>query len=98
MADDDDNDNIPTLHDILRPGDGTPARRSEEASETGADDHSEPDNAPLTEAEIEAIAHRVIEQHTEHLQKAITEAIHEAIDTKNRERQSSGDYTDDYQG
>ena len=89
-----DDDNIPTLHDILRPGDGAPARRSEEAPETGSNGDSEHDNAPLTEAEIEAIAHRVIEQHTEHLRQAITQAIHEAIDTKNRERQSGSDDTD----
>lgn len=85
-----DDENIPTLHDVLRPGDGAPARSSGEASNTDR----ERDDALLTEAEIEAIAHRVIEQHTEHLQKAITEAIHEAIDTKNRERQSGGDDTE----
>lgn len=89
MANEDD-DNLPTLHDVLRPGDGAPARRSGEASDASR----ERNDAPLTEAEIEAIAHRVIEQHTEHLQKAITDAIHEAIDTKNRERQSGSDDTD----
>lgn len=93
-----DDDNIPTLHDILRPGDGTPLRRAEEAPETGSDDEKEYDNAPLTEAEIEAIAHRVIEKHTEHLRQAISEAIHEAIDRKNRERQSGGEHGDGYQG
>ncbi len=89
-----DDDNIPTLHDVLRPGDGTPARRSGEASNTDR----ERGDAPLTEAEIEAIAHRVIEQHTEHLQKAITEAIHAAIDAKSRERQSGSDDTDTQRG
>lgn len=78
MASEDDDDNLPILHDVLRPGDGAPARHAGEASDTGR----ERNDSPLTEAEIEAIAHRVIEQHTEHLQKAITEAIHEAIDTK----------------
>lgn len=82
MANEDDDDNIPTLHDILRPGDGAPARRSGEASDTNPDGDRERDDAPLTAAEIEAIAHRVIEQHTEHLHKAITAAIHEAIDAK----------------
>lgn len=93
-----DDDNIPTLHDILRPGDGAPAQRSEDASETGSQGDDEHHNAPLTETEIEAIAHRVIEKHTEHLRQAITEAIHEAIDAKNRERQSDGNDGNDYQG
>ncbi len=91
MANEDEDDNIPTLHDILRPGDGAPARRSGERSSTGSDAAREHDASPLTEAEIEAIAYRVIEQHTEHLHKTITEAIHEAIDAK---KQSGGDDTE----
>lgn len=98
MANADDDNNIPTLHDILRPGDGAPARRSGMASDADSDTESAHDASPLTEAEIEAIAHRVIERHTEHLHKAITEAIQEAIDTKNGERQSGGDGGDGYQG
>ncbi|WP_067562926.1 DUF2486 family protein [Halofilum ochraceum] len=93
-----DDDNIPTLHDILRPGDGAPARRTDETSDTEPETASERSDSPLTEAEIEAIAHRVIEKHTEHLRQAITQAIHEAIDTKNGERQSGGEDGDGYQG
>jgi hypothetical protein len=87
MANEDDDENIPTLHDVLRPGDGAPARRADEPRDA---DRPRTDT-PLTEAEIEAIAHRVIEQHTGQLQQAITEAIQHAINTKNRERQSGGD-------
>ena len=87
---DDDDENIPTLHDVLRPGDGAPARRSGQSPDAGA----EPTASPLTAAEIEAIAQRVIEHHTAELRKAITEAIHEAIDAKSRERQSGGENTD----
>ncbi|GEM_PF-2111481 len=96
MAEEDD-DRIPTLHDILRPGDGAPASRPEGAPETGPGHYGEADNISLTDAEIEAIAHRVIEQHTEHLRKAIIEAVHAAIDAKNRERQSDGNDGDDDQ-
>ncbi|MDZ7788567.1 MAG: hypothetical protein U5K73_10690 [Halofilum sp. (in: g-proteobacteria)] len=94
MASEDDDENIPTLHDVLRPGDGAPSRRSDEPSESGG----ERADSPLTAAEIEAIAHRVIEQHTEHLQEAITRAIHEAIDAKTRQRPSADHDADDDQG
>ena len=86
----DDDENIPILNDVLRPGDGAPASRSGEPSETDGE-HTD---SPLTATEIETIAHRAIEQHTEHLQAAITRAIHHAIDAKNHERQS-GDHDAD---
>ena len=50
-----EDDNIPTLHDVLRPGDGAPARRTDETSDA---DRAH-DDAPLTEAEIETVAAQV---------------------------------------
>lgn len=96
MANEDDDENIPTLHDILRPGDGAPARRSDEPSDVDSETDRERSPSPVTvtETEIEAIAHRVVEKHAENLHKAITEAIRAAIDAKNRERQSGGDDAD----
>jgi len=94
MANEDDDENIPTLHDVLRPGDGGPSRRSGEPSESDG----ERTDSPISAAEIETIAHRIVEQHTEHLQEAITQAIHEAIDAKTRQRPSGGHDGDDDQG
>jgi len=93
-SEDDDDENIPILHDVLRPGVGSTSRRSDEPSHSGA----ERADSPLTAAEIETIAHRVLERHTEHLQEAITQAIHEAIDAKTRQRLSADHDGDDDQG
>lgn len=67
-----DKDEIPVLDDIVRPGTGEAEQRQERTA--GA--------AALTDAEIEAIAARVVERYSEHLEQAITRAIAAALGDK----------------
>lgn len=92
-GDDEDDDDIPILNEVLRPGEGRPARRADESAANERRHES-----PLTDAEIEAIASRVIERHTERMREAVTRAIRQAIDLRNRERQAGGDDTDNNRG
>lgn len=69
-----DKDEIPVLHDIVRPGTGEPDERQERTEGT----------ASLTESEIEAIATRVIERYSEHLEQAVARAIASALQAKGR--------------
>ena len=90
-----DDDDLPVLREVLRPGDGPPAR---------PDDRSAPDDSvsatarqrecPLTDDEIETIAARIVERHTARMQEAIVEAIRQAIDIRNREQAGPNDQSD----
>lgn len=81
MAESDDEDeNIPILEDVLRPGN---ARSGGEARQS-----TDPN---LTEAEIEAIASRVVERHTRRMEEAVNRAIRQAIDMKARMAKKSGE-------
>ena len=75
MAQDDDED-VPLLDDIVRPG--NPAPKDHEGRVT------------LTEEEIEAIAARVVERHTGKIEAAVTRAIEAALDLKARQHRESG--------
>ena len=80
---DDEDDNIPILEDVLRPGDASRAERNKSATGAAAD-HT------LTDAEIEAIAARVIERHTQRMEEAVARAIRQAIDMKARMAKKGG--------
>lgn len=78
---DDQDDEIPLLEDIVRPGSGASPK----------DDQGRP---TLTESEIEAIAARVVERHSARIEQAVARAIRAALDMKARQQQggsSSGD-------
>lgn len=76
-----DDDDIPELHDIVRPGAGASGQRQQGDARTPA----------LTEDEIEAIAARVIERYSEHLEQAIARAIAAALQAKGRPRSQDQD-------
>lgn len=73
---DDEDENIPILEDVLRPGNlargGTNGETRQSIDST------------LTDAEIEAIASRVVERHTQRMEEAVARAIRQAIDMKAR--------------
>lgn len=69
-----DNDDIPELHDIVRAGTGHAGQRQD----------NNPRTAPLTEREIEAIAARVIERYSDHLERAVARAITSALQVNSR--------------
>ena len=71
MADQDDDDDIPTLHDVVRPGNGRPRGGGNPGPGASA--------PPLTEAEIEALAHRVLERHSAEIEQALARAIRSAL-------------------
>ncbi|MEX1082420.1 MAG: hypothetical protein WD382_05355 [Halofilum sp. (in: g-proteobacteria)] len=64
-----DDDGIPLLNDIVRAG------RAPNGTTEG-------EQTRLTEAEIEAIAARVVERHTQEIEEAVARAIHKALDAK----------------
>ena len=80
---DDDEDDIPLLEDILRPGDTPPAapRSTDPRPQTPEPDDRQ-DGPTLTDAEIEAIAHRVVERHTARIEEAVARAIRKALEIK----------------
>jgi len=65
----DDDDDIPLLDDILRPGNGPPKRGNPTSG------------AALSREEIEAIAARVVEEYVPYIEAAIVRAIHSAMET-----------------
>ncbi len=65
MAEQDD-DGIPLLDDIVRAG-------------RAANGATESDKTTLTDAEIEAIAARVVERHTKEIEEAVARAIRKAL-------------------
>lgn len=67
-------DDIPELHDIVRPG----------AEGRGQQQDDRPRTAALTENEIEAIAARVIERYSDQLEQAVARAITAALQVKHR--------------
>lgn len=86
MAESDDEDeNIPILEDVLRPGDASRASAARKAPPATSDPGA------LTEAEIEAIAARVVERHTQRMEEAVARAIRQAIDMKARMAKKSGE-------
>jgi len=81
MADgDDEDDNIPLLEDIVRPGNVEPAK-GQRPSSTGPEKADQGD-MPVTQEEIEAIAARVVERHIDTIEQAVTRAIRTAIRLK----------------
>jgi len=86
MAQQDDND-IPLLDEVVREGNGEPKQlRSDEGGESGSD--ADP---TLSDAEIEAIANRVVERYTRAMQQAVARAIRQALQVKARQQRSSSD-------
>lgn len=74
-------DDIPELHDVVRPG----------AEGRGQQQDDRPRAASLTENEIEAIAARVIERYSDHLEQAVARAISAALEAKSRPQNRSGE-------
>lgn len=66
-------DKIPTLEDVIRPGNGHAANGSTDREQGNT----------LSDAEIEAIAKRVMERYSQALEKSLTRAIKRALDRKN---------------
>ena len=87
----DDEDDIPLLEDILRPGDTPPAapRSTSPPNEVPAS-NDQPAGPTLTDEEIEAIAHRVVERHTARIEEAVARAIRKALEIKAGTSDSSG--------
>lgn len=78
MSTEDDNpDDIPVLRDVVRPGRERPAPDAGTA-EAAAGDSA----ASLSDAEIEAIAQRIVEGYTERLEAAIERGIRRALEIK----------------
>ncbi len=73
-----DEDGIPLLDDIVRTG-----RSAGAASERGS--------GGLSEAEIEAIAARVVERHTKEIEAAVARAIRKALEAKQAGSATGGD-------
>ena len=80
----DDEDDIPLLEDILRPGDTPPAapRSTDTPTEPAAHQDHRPDDPALSDEEIEAIAHRVVERHAARIEEAVARAIRKALEIK----------------
>ena len=73
-----EDDGIPTLRQVVRPG----AERRANAGERRQQPQN-PSNAPaLTDAEIEAIARRVMDRYAEALENTIERAIRKALERK----------------
>lgn len=75
-------DDIPTLTEVVRPGDG----RRTDASEPGTTS-----GPTLSSAEIEAIAARVVERETARIEQAVARAITEALEARAGQRQTGSD-------
>ncbi len=85
--DDKEDDDIPLLEDIVRPGHGDAASaRSGESGSSQQGDRATRDELPLTDAEIEAIAARVVERHIGTIQQAVARAIRAAVRLKHHQR------------
>lgn len=67
-----DDDDVPLLDDIVRPGNPVPKDRD--------------GNPTLTQEEIEAIAARVVERHTKRIEDAVARAIKAALELKTRQQ------------
>lgn len=74
-------DDIPELHDIVRPAAGASGQRQQGDARTPA----------LTEDEIEAIAARVIERYSEHLEQAVARAIAAGLQARTRPQGRGGE-------
>jgi len=77
MAGDNDDD-IPMLEDIVRPGNGN-------SRDPGATDGASR-QPRLSEAEIEAISRRVVERYVAQIERAIARAIRSALQVKARQQ------------
>jgi hypothetical protein len=85
-------DQIPMLEDIVRPGSVDPGQiRDSAPGEASTEGRTDRDALPLSDAEIEAIAARVVERHIGNIEQAVARAIRTAIRIKNRpEREGAG--------
>ena len=81
MAQSDEDDDIPLLDDIIRPGDG-PAPKDDQGRPT------------LTRSEIEAIAARVVERNASRLEEAVARAISAALERKEEQQRGTGHHGD----
>jgi hypothetical protein len=91
----DHEDDVPLLENILRPGDGPADKPPREAG------GEQSDGPTLSAAEIDAIAHRVVERHNQRLEEAVARAIRKALEIKARKQgdnRGSGDGTPDKNG
>lgn len=73
----DDDDRIPLLEDVVRVGREAAIERSAQGE-------------TLSEAEIEAIAARVVERHTKEMEQAVARAIRTALEHKQRSDREPG--------
>jgi len=79
MTESPEDEDVPTLRDLVRPG-RQGARRGEPAADPAASRQGVPPT--LSEAEIEAIAARVVERHAATLEVAIARAIRKAVELR----------------
>jgi len=80
---DNQDDDIPLLEDIVRPGHGDAGggNSSTDGSRQGPTS-TRRDDLPLSDAEIEAIAARVVERHISSIEQAVARAIRAAVRLK----------------
>ncbi len=84
---DDQDDDIPLLEDIVRPGQGEAARSDPRAGPSQASTSAAGrEQLPLSDAEIEAIAARVVERHIGTIEQAVARAIRAAIRLKHHHK------------
>lgn len=86
MAEQDD-DNIPLLDEVVRQGNGEPKQPQGKQAGNGRGN----DEPGLSDAEIEAIANRVVERYTRAMQQAVARAIRQALQVKARQQGSRKD-------
>ncbi len=86
----DSDDQIPMLEDIVRPGSVDPSQiRDSAPSQASSESQTDRDALPLSDAEIEAIAARVVERHIGNIEQSVARAIRTAIRMKNRQKTPS---------
>lgn len=73
-----EDDGIPTLSQVVRPG----SERRANAGERRRQQQNPSDAPTLTDAEIEAIAKRVMDRYAEALENTIERAIRKALERK----------------
>lgn len=98
MANDSDEDDIPVLRDLVRPGTRTanapPEPHGPTTEAVGRTPRGESDTVhatALSNTEIEAIAERVVERQTAKINAAVAQAIRQALELRARDRDSASD-------
>lgn len=82
-------DDIPLLEDIVRPGHGQAAASNASSEGSGeGPTAARRDELPLSDAEIEAIAARVVERHIGTIEQAVARAIRAAVRLKSHHEQN----------